>query len=115
MLAARTPPGQKPPRPEDLEALTKMVHGQNDPLALAAAARRIEDFQTSEAKIRANKVPTLALVGELDPTKKYVDKLAGLMPNLKVVVIPGANHWSAFGNPEFLRSLKAFLAEHSGK
>jgi hypothetical protein len=32
---------------------------------------------------------------------------------LTVVVIPGANHLTAFANPLFLSSLRSFLAEHS--
>jgi hypothetical protein len=44
-----------------------------------------------------------------------IDALAGIMPNLKVVVIPAANHMTAFRNAEFVSSLKAFLADHSSK
>jgi hypothetical protein len=35
------------------------------------------------------------------------------MPNLKVVVIPKADHMTAVGNPEFMKKLRAFLMEYS--
>lgn len=57
----------------------------------------------------------LALIGELDPIKTGVDQLEGVMPNLKVVVIPGATHLTAFSSPVFIDNLKGFLAEHPAK
>jgi pimeloyl-ACP methyl ester carboxylesterase len=65
--------------------------------------------------LRANKTPVLALVGELDPNKSEVDRLERMLPNLKVVVILGANHLNAIRNPEFLNNLKAFLAGHADR
>jgi pimeloyl-ACP methyl ester carboxylesterase len=105
----------QPQSPQQLELLNKMFLALNDPLAVAAVVRGEMDLQASEAKLRANKVPALALIGEFDPRKSDVDALAGLMPNLKVVVIPAANHMTAFRNAEFVSSLKAFLADHSSK
>jgi len=51
-----------------------MILSFNDPLALAAIARAGLPH-ASETKIRANKIPTLALIGELDPIKAGVDQL----------------------------------------
>ena len=113
LIVALTPTGQPPPTPEQTETANKRLLSGNDPLALAAVARGVTPFPaTTEAQIRANQVPALALIGEKDPLKAGVDHLEGVMPNLKIVVIPGANHMSAVGNPEFLKALKAFLAEH---
>ncbi len=103
--------------PEQVEPLNKMFLAMNDPLAVAAVVRGEMDFLPnlllSEAQLRATKVPTLLLNGEYDPRRSDVDALAGLMPSLKVVVIPGANHVTAPRNAEFVKSLKAFLDEHS--
>ena len=41
------------------------------------------------------------------------DKLEENMANLKVVVIPGADHITAVGNPAFLKGLSEFLARHA--
>jgi pimeloyl-ACP methyl ester carboxylesterase len=112
LIVSLTPAGAKPPTPEVLEMVNKLFLAKNDALALAAALRNPMPAPT-EAQIRANKVPVLALIGELDPKKSGVDRLNGLMPNLKIVVIPGANHMTAPGNPEFIKNLKVFLLEHS--
>jgi pimeloyl-ACP methyl ester carboxylesterase len=112
LIAYLTPVGAKPPTPAEVESANKMYLQRNDPLALAALARNPYTTPT-EAQIRANKVPVLALIGEFDPLKSGVDRLNGLMPNIKIVVIPKANHMTAFADPEFIRNLKAFLMEHS--
>jgi pimeloyl-ACP methyl ester carboxylesterase len=112
LIVALNPVGAPPPTPQAIEMTNKMFLASNDPLALAAVARG-HFPPVMEARIRANKVPVLALIGELDPLKAGVDRFNGLLPRLKVVVIPGANHLTAFANPLFLSSLKSFLAEHS--
>ena len=105
----------QPQSPQQLEMLNKMFLALNDPLAVAAVVRGEMDLQASDASLRASKVPALALIGEFDPRKSDVDALARLMPNLKVVVIPAANHLTAFRDAEFIKNLKAFLEEHSTK
>ena len=107
-----TPKGEAPPTEERIQSMNQMILAFNDPKALAAVARSFPAFAVPEAKLRANKVPTLALIGEIDPLKAGVDRLDGVMANLKIVVIPGANHMTAFTNPAFVSSLKSFLAEH---
>jgi len=114
LMAALNPPGQPPLPAEQMDAVNKMILSFNDPLALAAIARGGLPH-ASEAKIRANKIPALALIGELDPIKAGVDQLQGMMPDLKVVVIPGATHLTAFSSPVFIDNLKSFLAEHPAK
>ena len=115
LFIALTPRGEQPPTPEQIEAINKMFLARNDALALAAVVRAMAGIQPAEARLRANKVPALAVVGELDPNKAGVDKLARVTRNLKVLVIPAANHMNAVGNPQFLEALKTFLAAHSGK
>jgi len=112
LIVALNPVGAPPPTPQAIEMTNKMFLASNDALALAAVARG-HFPPVMESRIRANKVPVLALIGEVDPLKAGVDRFNGMLPHLKVVVIPGANHLTAFSNPLFLSSLKSFLAEHS--
>ena len=112
LVTALTPPGQQPPPPEQVAAISKMILASNDPLALAAVSRSLYGLVPSDAKIRVNKVPALALVGDADPLKASIDALDGVMPHLRIVVIPGATHPTAPSNPLFLSTLRAFLAEH---
>jgi pimeloyl-ACP methyl ester carboxylesterase len=113
LVVALTPRGQQAPPPEQIDAISKMILSGNDPLALAAVSRSMSAVQPVEAKIRANRIPTLALIGEADPLKAGVDALDGVMPNLKIVVIPKADHITAPADPLFLKTLRAFLEEHS--
>ncbi len=113
LIVALTPPGQPKPTESELNVINQMVMLGNDPKALAAAIRGMKNLQIPQEKIEANKVPTLALIGEVDPLKVGVDLLQDVMPNLEVVVIDGADHMSAIANPTFIRSLKEFLVSHS--
>ncbi len=62
--------------------------------------------------MRSNQVPTLALIGEIDPNKRDVDRMVGVMSNLEVVVIPGADHGAALRAAMFLEQTLKFLAKH---
>ena len=112
LLTGLTPEGDPQPTPEQLEIINKEFNSTQDPLALAALIRNWGPSPT-EAQIRSNKIPVLAVIGEKDPTKKDVDRLIGLMPNLKVVVIPEANHMTAPRDPLFIKNLNDFLLENS--
>jgi pimeloyl-ACP methyl ester carboxylesterase len=113
LIAQLTPAGRPKPTEEFIDAINKMVMLNNDTKALAACIRGMRGLAVTEAKLRANKVPTLAIIGELDPLKIGVDELAAVMPGLKVEVIEGADHMTAFARPKFVEDLKGFLASHS--
>jgi pimeloyl-ACP methyl ester carboxylesterase len=115
LFIALTPRGEQPPSPAQVEAINKLVLARNDPMALAAVARAMVSLQPPLEKIRANKVPALALVGEADPRREDAERLVSVMPNIKLSVIPGATHMTAMSNPEFLKRVQAFLAAHAGK
>ncbi len=115
LILLLTPPDKPKPTEEQLTAINQMVLLMNDPKALAACIRGMGNTTVTEAELKANKVPTLALIGSDDPLKVGVDELAEVMPNLKVEVIEGTDHMTAFSNPEFIDGLTAFLAAHSEK
>lgn len=115
LIRLLTPAGQRKPGDEELKTLNQLVEWTNDTKALAAAMRGMRELAVSEDQLRANQVPTLALVGQLDPFKETVDDLVGRMAELKVVVIDGADHITAFFRPEFVENLKAFLAAHAAR
>jgi pimeloyl-ACP methyl ester carboxylesterase len=112
ILLAQVPEGEPPPTPEQIETVSKEFNSIQDPLALAALIRNFVPSPT-EAQIRSNKIPVLALIGDKDPGKKDVDRLDGLMPNLKIVVIPNADHMTAAVDPLFGKSFSDFLSENS--
>lgn len=111
MMRALTPAGQSPPTQKQLDAMYEQVSLDTD-LQIMAAAIRAQGFADSIDELRSNQVPTLALIGEIDPNKRDVDRMVGVMPNLEVVVIPGADHGTALRDPMFLEETLTFLAKH---
>jgi len=115
LIVRLTPANIAKPTDDQIAGINGMLMLTNDQKALGAVIRGMIEFAVTADTLRANKVPTLALIGEVDPLKAGVDELAPVMSNLKVVVIEGADHMSAFTKPKFLGELKPFLAEHSAK
>jgi pimeloyl-ACP methyl ester carboxylesterase len=113
LIEVLTPPGKPKPSDEQLAAINQMVLLMNDPKALAACIRGLEGVSVTESELKANKVPVLALIGGDDPLKLGVDEMSGVMPNLKIQIIDGADHMNAFSRPEFIDGLRAFLTAHS--
>jgi pimeloyl-ACP methyl ester carboxylesterase len=112
LLRALTPEGEEEPSEEEIAEYERARFAHQDPKALAAVARSFGSFTVSETDLRQNTVPTLAIIGEKDPLKKGVDAMEGVMSNLEIVIIEGANHVTAVGNPIFLESLLNFLEKH---
>jgi len=114
LIRLLTPPGRPQPTDSQLRAVNQLLGAFNDAKALAAVIRGMKGLTLTATDLAANKVPTLALVGDCDPFKQGVDELIGHVPNLEVVVIKNADHMDAFLKPEFKKSLLEFLAKHSG-
>jgi len=113
LIEALTPAGRPKPSAERIAAINAALAQSNDPKALAAVVRSFKDLGVAPAKLEINQVPTLALIGDLDPLKTGVDALKGHMGNLKIVVIEGADHMTAVTSPVFIKSLSEFLAQNS--
>jgi pimeloyl-ACP methyl ester carboxylesterase len=113
LFVALTPKGKAPPSAEQIEQTNKLILSRNDAKALAALVRSWKALVVSDDKLKANKVPVLVLIGELDPLKKGVDALEGKLTNYHVVVIKNADHMTAFGKEQFISELKSFLAANS--
>ena len=110
LIARLTPEGQPAPSEEQIRFFDQMMLALNDPDALAAVARGLKQLTVEEKSLRSNRVPTLALIGEVDPLKTGVDELRGVMDNLRIVVIEEADHMTAPGHKKFIDNLKEFLS-----
>jgi pimeloyl-ACP methyl ester carboxylesterase len=106
-----TPAGKPKPTPEQVKAASQMIAAFNDVKALAAVVRSWKELTVTDEKLKANRVPTLAIVGDQDPLKKNVDELKGKLAGFREVVIPGADHMNAFTSPLFVKDLREFLAK----
>lgn len=112
LFAALTPEGAPPMPQAQIDAMNSMLLATNDPLALAGVMRGMVELQVTESQLRANRVPTRAIIGEIDPLKATVDEMAEVMSALDVVVVEGADHMTAFGNPTFIKAAQEHLAAH---
>lgn len=98
---------------DEIAAIARMLSEVNDGRAVAAAFRADPAFpRLREDELRANQVPTLVLIGELDRFVDQVEQMSDVMSHLEVLIIPGANHVSAFHRPEFVTGLVGFLTKH---
>ncbi|MGD9720743.1 MAG: alpha/beta fold hydrolase [Pirellulales bacterium] len=113
LLERLTPPGQPKPDEQQIAFVNQMVMANNDPKALAACIRGMAGLTVTEAQLRSNKVPALALIGSQDPLKLGVDEMAQVMANLRVEVIENTDHMTAFSAPKFIGDLQEFLGDHS--
>jgi pimeloyl-ACP methyl ester carboxylesterase len=109
LIEELTPAGRPKPTAEQLSGINQMLMLTNDQKALAAVIRGMTGLAVTEDQLKNNKVPTLSLIGEIDPLKLGVDELEKRMKNLRVVVIEGADHMTAFTNPLFRKTLREFL------
>jgi pimeloyl-ACP methyl ester carboxylesterase len=113
LLVALTPEGQPKPTDVQLKNINRISRVFFDAKALAALVRAYKGLELSAGQLRNIHEPVLALVGSRDPFKAGVDALTGQISDLRIVVIPRADHMDAFKKPEFIRALKAFLTEHT--
>ena len=104
-----TPEGDPPMSEAEIHGLGQVLLATNDPLALAAAARGFRELALSEEELRANEVPTLAVVGERDPLAADVRRMDGVMNELEIVVVEGADHMTTGMSPAFRSHVRRFL------
>jgi pimeloyl-ACP methyl ester carboxylesterase len=106
----RLAPTNGPPPTDDeiRQRSAERLQGQ-DRLAFAAVLRSRPEFVQTAAQMAAVRVPTLGIVGSLDPAVAAYKQLQAMVRHLELVVIEGAAHGAAPSRPEFIQSLTAFL------
>jgi pimeloyl-ACP methyl ester carboxylesterase len=110
MLAAAWPEGQTPSS-EDIAAVDALLAG-NDLQALAQVAKAMPDIiNLTESEVAGIAVPVLSITGELDPERGNHERMRGVVPNLTLVVIEGADHMAAFTHPEFHDAVRRFITD----
>lgn len=112
LILALHPPGRPVPSESELVAADQFIQAANDVAAVAEALRSVKKMTVTQEELESNTVPTLAIVGALDPLKVTVDSLQGVMARLEIVVIDDSDHLEAFFRPEFTKSLLDFLAKY---
>jgi len=113
-----TAPTDRPlPTEEAIRMSSQALVRNNDPLAHAALTRARRELVVTDSQMAAVQVPALVIVGTADPAAEGVKTLEAVWPTLQVVTVEGATHWGDRGiltRPEFLASLRQFIAAHRG-
>ena len=116
LLDVLTPPGEDAPSDEEVKMISSMILATNDAKALAAVARGFTGLSLTKEQIAKNTVPTIGIVGGIDPLKVQAESMKEHMSNvLELVILPGADHMTAFGHPGMVKAMKAFLDKQSKK
>ena len=113
ILRYLNPIGRPEPTPQQIEMIDKVYLANNDVLALAESVRGMGACAVTEQELRDNNVPTLTLIGEIDPMKASVDLLEGVMANHKTIIIDGADHLTTVGHPDYVKAMLAHLSANS--
>jgi pimeloyl-ACP methyl ester carboxylesterase len=116
LLLALSPPEMPKPSEAQIEAGSKLLMMVNDAKALAACVRGfsnpdVPQLDVEIKKLKAAKIPILALVGELDAFRPGAEALKKQLPDARLAVVEGGDHINAFMRPGFLTALKEFLAK----
>lgn len=110
LMRSRTP-ANKPAPTAVMIAARDQILKVNDVQALAAVARAMGDIVgLPETQISAINVPVLAIAGENDPELGNLEKMVGVVPDIKMKVLPGKDHMQAVSDPEFKDSIVKFLS-----
>lgn len=98
-------PGTPPHTPE-----IRAMLNANDARALLAVLGQMGEVTVTEEELRANRVPVLAIVGENDSlVMENVDRMEGVLRNLQVVRLPGADHLTALTHARFIPTIAWFV------
>jgi pimeloyl-ACP methyl ester carboxylesterase len=114
-LALRLAPPAQPPSEEELRARSAACFADPDfdRFAAAALARARPAEMFTPAQASAVKVPTLGIVGTLDPNRARLEALKKLRADLKLVTVEGATHAGDRGilrRPELTAAIREFVS-----
>jgi pimeloyl-ACP methyl ester carboxylesterase len=117
LMARLSPPNEPKPSEAQIRRLSEACFADpaQDRFAVAALARSRKDQVITPEQVKAVQVPTLAIVGSLDPAVPAMKALQMLRPSIQLVTIDGATHGGArgaTGRPEFVAALRQFLRFH---
>lgn len=117
LMARLAPPNTPKPSEEELKKRSAACFADptQDPRAIAAVTRARGDTVVVPARAAAVTVPTLGIVGTLDPAAAALDRLKKIRPSLQLVRVEGAVHSSAaptglMRQPQFVSTLRAFIS-----
>ncbi len=85
----------------------------NAPRALAAAVRGSRELTLTEEELRANRIPTLTIIGSQDGLLPDAKALHAQMANHELLILEGKNHMNTDVSGAFVKALDDFLRKHT--
>jgi pimeloyl-ACP methyl ester carboxylesterase/creatinine amidohydrolase/Fe(II)-dependent formamide hydrolase-like protein len=117
LIARLAAPGTPAPSEDELtkRSAACFADTSQDPRAVAAVTRSRGETVVDPKKAAAVTVPTLGIVGTLDPAAAALERLKKIRPSLQLVRVEGAVHSSAapaglMRQQQFVATLRAFIS-----
>ncbi|HKU46171.1 MAG TPA: alpha/beta hydrolase [Burkholderiales bacterium] len=116
LIVSTAPTDEPPPTEEAIRARSREIAASSDVRAHADLMRARRALLVSDAEMAAVKVPTLAVVGALDPALPRVQAMRKRWPLVEVEVVPGAAHPTVHErgvprHPAFLAAIRRWIAQ----
>ena len=111
-------PADKPKLTEEqANALAKILYGDKDVKAFAAAGRGIKNLDVTGDQLKKCRAPILFVHGskEANATKERAAVIIKLLGRGEIKVIEGADHMTTLTNPEFGKTIEEFLRANKQK
>jgi pimeloyl-ACP methyl ester carboxylesterase len=111
-------PADKPKLTEEqANALAKILYGDKDVKAFAAAGRGIKNLDVSGDQLKKCKAPILFVYGskDADATRERAAAIIKLLGRGEIKVIEGADHMTTLTKPEFAKTIEEFLRANKQK
>src|SRR5688572_691134 len=108
LAIAVQPPGSKPPSDDEIRKAVAPLVAANDVKALAALWRGFKTLAVSPQQLTAVKVPSIVITGSADGNAVGVPGLNKTQPQIRTVVVEGAQH----GGPEGDRKSTRLNSSH---
>lgn len=102
---------------EQANALAKVLYGDKDVKAFAAAGRGIKDLDVTGDELKKCEAPTLFVHGskDADATRDRAAAIVKLLGRGEIKVIEGADHMTTLTRPEFAKAIEEFLRANKQK
>jgi pimeloyl-ACP methyl ester carboxylesterase len=113
LMMALQPAAAKPPSDDEIRKAVAPLVAANDVKALAALWRGYATLKVDDRQLAEVRVPPLLITGSEDISAAGVPELNKAHPQIKTLVVPGAQHGGPEGvmrRAEFMAALRPFLA-----
>ena len=114
LILRNAPPGEAPSEADlNARSATCFADRNQDRFAMAALTRSRSAQIVSPSVAAAVRVPTLGIVGTLDPNRAGLEALKAMRPDMKLVLVDGATHGGERGiltRSELMPAIRAFLS-----